>query len=82
MNALVKTRARRMPPSFWMYASVFGPASTPAIFSATYDSIVVERSAGPSHQFDQVPSSRRRASMSFARRRSVSGSRRPSTCSQ
>ena len=59
-----------------------GPASTPAIFSATYDSIVVERSAGPSHQFDQVPSSRRRARMSLARRRSVSGSRRPRTCSQ
>ena len=45
--------------------------STPAIFSATYDSIVVERSGGPSHQFDHVPSSRRRARRSFASLRSV-----------
>ena len=65
-----------------MYARVSSPASTPAIFSATYDSIVVERSGGPSHQFDHVPSSRRRARMSFASLRSVVRSRSPSTWSQ
>ena len=65
-----------------MYARVSSPASTPAIFSATYDSMVVERSGGPSHQFDHVPSSRRRARRSFASLRSVAGSRSPSTCSQ
>jgi hypothetical protein len=45
--------------------------------SATYASIDVERSGGPSNQIDQVPSSRIRASSSFAMRRSVSGLRRP-----
>ena len=35
MNAFVKTRLFGMPPSRWMYASVFGSFGTPAIFSAT-----------------------------------------------
>jgi hypothetical protein len=82
MKHFVKTRLFGIPPARWMYASVCGSFSTPAISSATYDSIVVERSGGPSHQFDQVPSSRRRAAMSVASRRSVSGLRRPSTWSQ
>ncbi len=62
----VKTRLRATPPSRGCTRASRRPASTPAIFSATYDSIVVERSAGPSNQFDHVPSSRRRASSSFA----------------
>ena len=78
----MNTLALGTPPSRRMYARVSSPASTPAIFSATYDSMVVERSGGPSHQFDHVPSSRRRARMSFASLRSVAGSRSPSTCSQ
>ena len=78
----VNTLALATPPSRRMYARVSSPASTPAIFNATYDSMVVEMSGGPSHQFDHVPSSRRRARMSFASLRSVAGSRSPSTCSQ
>ena len=43
---------------------------------------MVERSGGPCHQFDHVPSSRRRARISFASLRSVARSRSPSTWSQ
>ena len=57
----------------------FGPGSTPHMRSATYASIDVERSAGPSNQIDHVPSSRMRAISSFAIRRSRSGVRRPRT---
>ncbi len=39
----VKTRALATPPSRAMYARVSSPASTPTIFSATYDSIVVRQ---------------------------------------
>ena len=77
MKHFVKRRAFGIPPSRWMKASACLPGSTPARRHATYASIEVERSGGPSNQIDHVPSSRIRAMSSFAMRRSSSGVRRP-----
>ncbi len=73
----MKSRDLGIPPWLRMYASARGPGSTPAMRSATYASTDVDRSAGPSNQIDQVPSSRMRAMSSFAMRRSRSGVRNP-----
>jgi len=77
MKHFVKRRLFGIPPSRWMYASATGPGSAPARRQATYASIDVERSGGPSNQIDHVPSSRILARSSFAIRLSSSGVRRP-----
>ena len=73
----VNRRLFGMPPCERMNCFAFAPGSTPHMRSATYASIEVDRSAGPSNQIDHVPSSRMRAMSSFAIRRSRSGVRSP-----
>ena len=77
MKHFVKSRAFGIPPSLLDEGERVLARVDPGERQATYASIEVERSGGPSNQIAHVPSSRIRARSSFAIRRSSSGVRRP-----
>ena len=78
----VKTRLRGTPPRERMNSRAAGPGRRRRASAPRRPRSCVERSGGPSNQIDQVPSSRCRASSSFAILRSSSGVRRPRTWCQ